>query len=190
MAKDNKEVEIKIPVAESDFLKIKTWLAKNGKLVKSSSQEDDYFTPAHRDFTKPGHPFEWLSIRKRGEHAILNYKHFHPEDVEVTTYCDEFETELGSLANAKKIFEALDMKALVKVKKEREVYVYGSDFEISLDKVEELGFFIEIEALSDLGGEEETRKRLIETASFLGLNARAADTRGYPYLLMKKKGLL
>lgn len=191
MAKDNIEVEIKLQVSEQDFLKARDWLAKNSKLAKTSKQEDEYFTPAHKDFMKPKHPFEWLSIRKRGGLVQLNYKHYHPEDVEETTYCDEFETEVSDLGNARRLFKAIGMKSLAIVNKERESYVYKNDFEISLDKVEDLGFFIEIEALADFGGEEKTREKVIEIAKVVGLNPKTElRNKGYPLLLMEKNGLL
>ena len=63
-------------------------------------------------------------------------------------------------------------------------------FEISLDSVKELGHFIEIEAMKDFGGVEATREKLFEFAKNLGVDTSNLDLRGYPYQLMKKKGLI
>ena len=76
------------------------------------------------------------------------------------------------------------------VDKERETFIFEDQFEIALDKVKELGFFIEIESLRDFGGVEETRTKLLEFAERIGIENPTLDKRGYPYELMKKKGLL
>lgn len=76
------------------------------------------------------------------------------------------------------------------MEKQRETYVFGSELEIALDAVDGLGYFIEIEAIKDHGSVEETRKKLFEFAAALGIDVSRADKRGYPFLLMKKNGLI
>lgn len=190
MAHNNIEVEIKVPVDSATFARIRGELRKIAKFDKKSQQTDVYFTPIHRDFTEPEFPFEWLSVRKRAGKTIINYKHFYPENAETTTHCKEFETELKDAGQIMNIFRALNVRELVTVEKERETYIVKDEFEIALDSVKDLGNFMEIESLKDFGGVEETRKRIIEFAKGLGINASEADKRGYPFLLMKKKGLI
>ena len=190
MSNNNIEIEIKIPLDKDTFFQVKEKLKKISKFVKNSHQIDEYFTPAHRNFVEPEFPFEWLSIRKRDDKVILNYKHYYPENVEVTTHCDEFETEIKNLDQLEKIFSVLNFKKLVTVEKEREVYIYNDEFEVALDIVKELGHFIEIEAMKDFGSVEATREKLFEFAKDLGIDISKTDKRGYPFLLMKKKGLL
>lgn len=190
MANDNVEIEIKIPLDEDTFFKVKEEIKEIAKFEKSSYQIDDYFTPAHRNFVGPKFPFEWLRIRKRSNKVILTYKHYYPENAEITTYCDEFETEIKDKEQLEKIFSALDFKKLVTVEKEREVYVYNNEFEISLDIVKNLGYFIEIESMKDFGSVGTTRKKLSEWAKTLGIDISKTDKRGYPFLIMKKKGLI
>ena len=190
MSNNNIEIEIKIPLDEKSFFKVKEKLEKIAKFVKNSHQIDEYFTPAHRNFLEPEFPFEWLSIRKRDDKVVLNYKHYYPENVEITTHCDEFETEIKNLDQLEKIFSVLNFKKLVTVEKEREVYVYNDEFEIALDKVKELGHFMEIEAIKFFGSVEATREKLFEFAKNLGIDISKTDKRGYPYLLMKKRKLV
>jgi adenylate cyclase class 2 len=190
MANDNVEIEIKIQLDEETFYRVREKLKKIAEFMRNSQQVDEYFTPAHRNFVEPKFPFEWLSIRRRDGKAILNYKHWYPENVEVATHCDEFETEIQNPDQLKRIFSALDFKRLVTVEKEREVYLYKDEFEIALDKVKELGYFIEIEAVKDFGNVEKTRERLFEFARKLGIDISRIDKRGYPFLLMRKKGIL
>jgi len=190
MANKDVEIEIKIALDKDILLRVKENLKKVATFTKKSHQTDEYFTPAHRNFVEPKFPFEWLSIRKRGDKTILNYKHWHPEDAEIRTHCDEFETETENSEQLNKMFAALNFKKLVTVEKEREVFVYNDEFEIALDAVKELGYFIEIEAIKDFGGIEATREKLFEFAKNLGCDASKTDERGYPYLLMKRKGLI
>lgn len=190
MANNDVEIEIKIPLENNLFPKVREKLQKIAKFVKKSSQTDEYFTPIHRNFVEPKFPYEWLSIRKRGGKFILNYKHFYPENVEVTTHCDEFETVIEKSEQLEKIFFALNLKRLVTVEKEREVFIYNDEFEIALDSVKELRNFIEIEAIKDMGTVNETREKLFQFAKNLGIDISNTDKRGYPFLLMKKKGLI
>ena len=189
MPVDDKEIEIKISLNEKEFLRARDETAKLAKFAGSSEQSDEYFTPSHRNFVEPRYPFEWLSIRKRAGKSILNYKHFYPENAEIATHCDEFEAEISDAEKLKKMLSSLNFRSLVTVEKEREVYL-SDDFEIAFDKVRDLGWFIEIEAVKNLGSVEETREKLFEFAKKLGINVSEADKRGYPYALMKMKRLI
>jgi len=190
MANKDTEIEIKIPLDETLFSQIKTKLKEIASFKGRSKQIDEYYTPTHRNFVEPAYPFEWLSIRNRNGKVILNYKHFHPENVEVTTHCDEFEVYIKNLEQLQKTFSALNFKKLITVNKEREIYNYNDEFEIGLDKVKELGNFIEIETIKDFGDIETARNKLFEFAKTLGVDTGKTDVRGYPYLLMEKKGLI
>jgi len=190
MAHNDTEIEIKIKLDKDSFLRIREKVENTAKFVKKIQQADEYFTPAHRNFVEPKFPFEWLSIRKRGEMTILNYKHFVPENAEVHTHCDEFEVEIKNPDGMKKIFSVLNLKSLVTVDKEREIYAYEDEFEIALDVVKDLGYFIEIETMRNFGSVEKAREKLFEFAKILGVDASNPDLRGYPFLLMEKNGLI
>ena len=190
MVNSDIEIEIKIPLDGSTFSRVKQKLKSIAKFQKSEKQVDEYFAPVHRNFVEPEFPFEWLSIRRRGDRNILSYKHYYPENVEVATHCDEFETEIKNYDQLVKIFSALNFKKLITIEKEREIYIYNNEFEIGLDTVKELGYFIEIEAIKNFRSVENTRKRLFEFAKNLGIDISKTDKRGYPYLLMRKKGII
>lgn len=190
MAHNNVEIEIKIPISKNKFLEIKSKLKKIARFIKKTSQKDSYFSPTHRNFVAPKFPFEWLSIRERGKKNILNYKHYHPENVQETTHCDEFESEVSQIKQLEKIFSAINLKKLVTVDKTRELYQFKDQFEVAMDKVKDLGYFIEIETIKDFGSVNEVRKKLFEFAKYLEIDISKPDFRGYPYLLMQKKKLI
>jgi predicted adenylyl cyclase CyaB len=78
----------------------------------------------------------------------------------------------------------------VTVEKKRDTYVCEDEFEVSFDTVKDLGYFVEIEVLKDFGSVEGAREKLIKFAERLGIDASKNDNRGYPFLLMAKRGLI
>lgn len=190
MAHGNQEIEIKIPLGKKQFLSVRRKIKKIAKFIKKTSQEDTYYTPTHRNFVKPKYPFEWLSIRKRGNNIELNYKHYYPKYAKNHTHCDEYETKLERFDQIEKIFKALNIKKLVTVRKIREIYIYKNQLEIALDQVKGLGYFIEIESLKNFGSIKKTRQKLFDFAKDLQIKVSRLDKRGYPYLLMKRRGLI
>lgn len=190
MSPNDTEIEIKLPLSQRHFMKIKRILRRTALYKKTTKQIDTYFTPSHRNFVKPQYPFEWFSMRKRGNKTILNYKHFHPENKKIMTHCDEFETQVQNPDVMYKILKALDFSKLVTVEKRRETYLVSDTFEIALDTVTDLGYFIEIEALKHSKDIDKTRTKLLQYAKQLGLPVTHTDFRGYPYLLMKGKKLI
>ncbi|NQU79690.1 class IV adenylate cyclase [Candidatus Woesearchaeota archaeon] len=190
MAIGNTEIEIKIPLEKDEFLRIRENLRSNARFLNSSHQVDEYFSPAHRDFLKPQHPFEWLRIGKRSGKTIINYKHWYPENADKTTHCDEFETVVHSPEQLRLIFGSLDMRPLVTVDKQRDIFVHNNELEIALDEVKELGYFMEIETMKDFGSVDAARDALFSFARSLNIDASRYVPRGYPFLLMEKRGLM
>lgn len=186
--KVEREIEIRIPLEKKDFNKFKKELSKITKLKKKHREIDEYFNPPHRNFLKPKYPFEWLRVGKRGEKVIFTYKHYYPEDAREHIYCDEYETEIKDFESFRKTLLSLNFRPLVIVDKEREIYFYKSKFKITLDKVRELGYFIEIESLKNLRRHEESKNKVLDFAKKLGLGPFKRDERGYPYLILKKIG--
>ena len=190
MAHGRKEIEVKVSLTKKEFENVRKKVAKMAGLMRTVKQKDEYFTPPHRNFIEPKYPFEWLSVRQRGDKIKLNYKHFYPEGEEEHTHCDETEVDVKNIEELEKMMSALNFHHLVTVEKEREVFMYGDEFEIALDTVKDLGYFVEVEALKDFGGTLLTKNKIIAFAEKLGIDISNTDKRGYPYLLLKKKGLV
>lgn len=84
--------------------------------------------------------------------------------------------------NLKKIFKVLGLEEIAYVDKIRRIYKY----EISLDIVKELGYFVEIEIKKynkDLSLEYD---ELLKVAKNFGLNLNNIDRRGDPYYMVYK----
>ncbi|MBN2330360.1 MAG: class IV adenylate cyclase [Candidatus Aenigmarchaeota archaeon] len=189
MSFGNTEIEIRFKLSEEEFLQLRERLSKIAEFKKRSVQKDDYFSPSHRDFLDAEFVNEWLSIRRRGGKAKLNYKFWYlDKDSESGTHCDEFETDVENPESLEKIFAALNMRKLISVQKEREVYTYKGEYEIAFDKVKGLGFFMEIETIKDFGSVEKARAGLLDFAKTLKLDRLEPEKIGYPHMLLKMRG--
>ena len=186
MAHNSQEIEIKTPISRKAFLRILKCLRKNTKFIKFSKLVDTYYTPFGRLFLKPKYPCEWLSLRQRNGKVTINYKHWYPEGKEVTTHCDEYETDLGNINQFRKILTKLKFEKLVTVNKNRQIFVKDS-LEIALDHVKYLGYYIEIESLSNSGGVDKTRENILNFAKELGVNKITNVPGGYAAALMRKR---
>ena len=135
------EIEIQARIQRSETLK--KFLADQANFISENQQVDEYFTPAHRDFTSVKPIEEWFRIREEKGSFTLNYKKWHYENG-IGQYADEFETVVGDKETARKILLALDLRPLIVVDKTRKKFMY-KDYEIAFDKVAGLGNFVEIE---------------------------------------------
>jgi len=190
MAFDDTEIEIKLAASEVDFERVQSALAATASLKSETDQSDHYFVPKNSSYLTERYPYEWLSVRDRGAKATVNYKHFYPEGAEHHSHCDELDVPIGDVGRMIQLLERAGFELVVTVRKRRQMYAVADDFEVSLDVVDDLGHFIEIEAIRDQGGVEKTREAVITYATSLGLSIQAVDPRGYPYQMLRQKGLV
>lgn len=184
MAHDNIEIEVKFPLY--NIKEIISFLNKNAqRKTENVTQTDTYFTPAHKDFLSKKYPYQWLRLRESNKGVILNYKHFYPENQKETDYCNEFETEVNE--NIKQIFQRLDFKELVKVEKIRSTWQL-KNVEVAIDEIKELGSFIELEITSNVENPKEAKAYLYKILQEMCAQIGEEDYRGYPFLLLEKRG--
>ncbi|WP_136799967.1 class IV adenylate cyclase [Desulfosediminicola ganghwensis] len=186
MSFNNTEIEIKLVVDPGEYERVKNELDEMAQYIGETDQVDHYFSPSNEGYMDEEYPYKWLSVRERGGRNILNFKHFYPEGGEKHSHCDEYETEISSPSALKNILKELNIVKLVTVSKNRIVYLYKNDFEISLDRVENLGCFVEIEATKDHGGVDKTREKIMDVVLLLKLDSSRVDYRGYPFQLLEK----
>lgn len=185
--KNDIETEIKIKITEKEYNDLKLFLDNNASFLNENKQLDTYYQPMYRNFVNKEKIeskekiSEWLRIGKRGNKNILNYKNWYDN------YCDEFEVEIDNVLNMEKIFKVLDIEELIKVDKNRKTYLYLNKYEIALDNVQELGYFIEIEIKKYTKPINEEYDLLLKVAKSLNLNLENIDRRGYPYYMLENK---
>ena len=182
------EVELKFPLLNHKELAEK--LNSISKPEKHGDfQKDIYYNPSHRNFLGKKPVSEWLRLRESRKGFSLNYKKWHNKDGSKTVSCDEFETKIDNLEALRKLFENLNFEELIVVEKNRSVWNY-KDTEIAIDEVKELGSFIELEAKGNFANIESAKEHLYAILKEIGAKVGEQDFEGYPYLLLKKKGLL
>jgi adenylate cyclase class 2 len=185
------EIELKFEIPSLALKEeILNFLQNHATLVKETFQKDTYFLPSHKDFFAVKPPIEWLRIRESDKGNSINYKHWQYKDGVNQNYCDEYESSLGDSEAVEKILTALDIQPLVVVDKKRKVFQYKK-IEVSIDEVENLGNFIELEAHGEFESIEVARDSLYALAKQFKLEHDEQKTDGgYAYMLLKEKGLL
>jgi adenylate cyclase class 2 len=184
----NIEIELKLPLLNSH--EVENLLSKIADFKYQSFQHDIYYNAPHRNFLENSDNInEWLRIRITDGGAQINYKDWQPHDDKIKTHCKEFEANIDSYDQLSKILDALNFIKLIDVNKTRKAWIY-LDTEISIDSVDELGEFIELEYKGNIKDITLARKHLFNVLEKIKAKTKELDTRGYPYSLLKKKGLL
>ncbi len=180
--KNDIETEIKVKLSKGEYKQLELFVKKNAIYVKENKQVDTYYQPTYRKFLNEGEITEWLRIGKRGNKKILNYKNWYDNK-----YCDEYEVEIDNEENLHKIFQILGLEIIATVDKVRTTYLYLDKYEVALDYVEELGYFVEIEVKKYTDSIMNEYDALLKIAKNLGLNLDNIDQKGYPYHLIYKE---
>lgn len=184
----NIEVEVKVRV--DNFKKIKSELKKYGKLIRSIKQIDEYYTPCHRDFfEKKPIVTEWLRIRTNPDKVLFEYdKTIIKNTKEKEWYGEEYKTEISQPIEFRKVLKFLDFKKLVTVEKKRELWDCGN-FEVCLDEIKDLGFFIEVEIKKSSKDILKEKKMCYTFLNKLGVEVIPENipSVGYPLLLLGYK---
>ena len=179
------EIEIKVQV-ENDR-QLKQFLAKEAKLVKEERQTDSYFTPKDRSYADAVPIKEWLRLRQAKDGALINYKCWHYQPDGTSHHNDEHETAIGNIDQARSILEVLGFEPLINVQKKRLSYQY-QDYEISIDEVEGLGSFVEIEWKGQNGvNPKEITDQMMVFLQRFDPGRIDRGYKGYPKLLLERK---
>ena len=157
------EVEVKAKI--NSFEEMENRLSGIGAVIsKKEFQEDIYFASPIVDFAKTD---EALRIRTTNNNTFITYK--GPKLNSEAKTRKEVEMTIESAEKAKDIFEEIGFREARTVRKNRQYYTY-ENFEISLDDVEGLNPYMEIEiALDDDKSYDEAQKSIFELFEKLGI---------------------
>ncbi len=167
------EVEAKFKV--ESISEIENAVKSFAKFVIEKVEEDLYFNHPCRDFRESD---EALRIRRDVEGVKVTYKG-KKVDFETKTR-EEIKIVVDDFDKAFKLFEKLGFRVAGKVKKVRKIYKLGEAI-ICLDRVENLGKFVEIEIESD--DIENSKKKIFEIAEKLGLKKEKSIRMSYLEML-------
>ncbi len=179
------EVEMKFPVA--DMAALEGRLAGLGATASvAQSEVDAYFAHPARDFARTD---EALRIRRKGSQSYITYK--GPKIDATTKTRHEIDLPLPPGEETARawagLLEALGFTVVGEVRKSRRkarVVWQDRSVEVSLDEVERLGTFVELELIVEPAGVEAARQCIASLANALGLEE--SERRSYLELLMER----
>lgn len=177
------EVEQKFALTEPG--KIKQQLeGRGGKPALAVRQVDTYYNAPHRDFLASPVISEWLRLRETDNGASVNFKRWLPEDAEIKTHCDEYETPVEDVEALRRTFDALDFIKLVTVDKIREEWTVPGEVIVAFDTVADAGHFVEFEFKGEADSAEDAIERLQTFIDGLDVSLGDRINRGYPHMIL------
>jgi predicted adenylyl cyclase CyaB len=179
------EVETKVKI--ENVPKLRNKIKKIARFEKKESRGDDYFA-----LQKRGYPKKSFRIRDDGEKMIVNFKkHLKSLWKQGVVVKREFEFELSDtkhLGNFLALLEDFNFKEWVKKRKTTESYLYKKDKRvvIEINKVQHLGYYMEIEYKAKLSEVEKARKKILQVLRELEIDKSQIDNIGYTRRLYDK----
>jgi adenylate cyclase class 2 len=183
------EVEQKFPVADLGAVAARL-AALGAELGQPRVEEDRYYRHPARDFAETD---EALRLRRVGPARWITYK--GPKLDATTKTRREIELPLpaesaGSETSEtwENLLEALGFTPVAVVRKKRRkarLSLGDCPIEVSLDEVEQVGTFVELEVMTDAGQVESAKVLLAALATQLGLDG--GERRSYLELLLERR---
>lgn len=161
------EVEVKAKIDSFEDMEEK--LSEIGaSKTKKEFQEDMYFNSPVVDFAQTDEALRIRTTKQDDiEHIFITYK--GPKIDKESKTRKEIEMGINDAEKCAEIFNEIGFKKVRAVRKNRQYYSY-KNFEISLDDVEGLDPYMEIEiALEDGNDYSEAQKRIFELFETLGI---------------------
>lgn len=148
-------------------------ILRMAEFIEEKMEEDIYFSSPVRNFKETD---EALRVRYSNDKIILTYK--GPKLDKVSKSREEYEAFVSG--EIEQILQKLGYNELLRVKKKRKVYKY-KEYIISIDEVEDLGEYLEVELKSNNLQDVEKIENLFDLL-FL-----ESERRSYLELLLFKK---
>lgn len=169
-------IEIEVKAYAKNLEQVENKIKKlNAKFIESISEKDIYFSHPLKNFGKSD---EALRVRI-ADKTFLTYKG-KKLDRETKTR-EEFEVKVSNAETMIEILKRLEFKLVRVVEKQRKIYSLNN-FKICLDKVKNLGSFVEIEAKEK--NIEKGKKDIFKLMK--KLNLKKTERMSYLELLIEK----
>lgn len=182
----DREIEIKLEITKDNYQKFLSLLLKNADNHTKKEQNDIYFSPKYRPFFGGDIDDECLRIRVMGDKYILSYKKIFFGKSDADIHLEEHESDVSDLGQTIKILECLDIEKVLTLHKIRDSFMYEGIFEISLDNVFDLGYFIEIEVKDNTLPVDVANQKLKDLVLSLELKLSSRNLDGYANMLYRK----
>ncbi len=180
------EVETKVRINDVNALRKK--IQKIARFEKKETRGDDYFA-LHKKFRRHGYPKKAFRIRSTKEEYVVNFKKwltkYWDKDVIVK---EEFEFKIKEPKSFLALMMDLGFVQWMKKRKTSESYTHKKDKRIiiEINKVEHLGYFMEIEYLAKKSEMEKAKNKIKMVLKELEIKPNQIDNTGYTKMLWKK----
>lgn len=174
------EVEAKVFVKDVKSIREKVKLV--GKYLGRKTKIDDYYTLE----PEGKYPLKSLRVRRIGRLCIVNFKKklsyfkgIHAKN--------EVEFEVGDIANFFSLIKDFGFRKWLRKEKTSEIYSINKNFNIEINYVKQLGWFLEIECLCKKKEEiEKARKEILRVMKRIDVREKDIIEDGYTKLIWDK----
>ena len=176
------EVETKVRIR--DVNEMRERVRKVANFVKKEKRADDYFA-----MKRKGYPKKAFRIRAKENEFEINFKKwlkkYWSKDIVVKK---EFEFNLRNKEHVEDLlalFRDLNFVEWIKKRKTSESYVHKKDkrLVIEINKIEHLGYFLEIEYLCPKYEMQQAKKKIRAVLRELSIGQKDIDNTGYTRML-------
>ena len=170
------EVEAKIRLTDKEAKEVLKTLDKELRLLETCIKKDEYYGDFKKDF---------LRIRTKGDKVKMEIKDKkRSRGVEMN---QEIGWEVKDSKKLKKILSDMGTKVAFRKVKQCRKYKAGEGVIVEFNKVETLGYFLEIEVMVKNEKEiEEAQKKIRDTFKKLGCENHPLEKKYYLELLQEK----
>jgi adenylate cyclase class 2 len=186
------EVEVKVPIADIEMSETKL-LASGAKFLNSEVQVDIYFDHPCRKLGKTDEavrvrtrrPLDTTKLAPSRSFNELTYK--GPKIDKKTKTRLEYTVGIDDTDSLSAILQSLGFKRVGTIIKKRKFYSFG-EITVSIDDVESVGLFLELESIAHGKKEMELAKKAIfDLLDELGFDPQQSIRDSYLQLFMYKK---
>ena len=184
-----KEIEILVEVYDS-IQNVKEKL--NGlEYIGEKHIIDEYYYDPKRDDLKPdinNRLLHCLRLRNKNNEYFITYK----DDVfenDKWIYSNEYETKVDSIEMLREIFNKIGLKQFIEINNIKEIYK-SDKYEISLERVKNLGNFLEVEYCTDNDIDIiEIKNEIQQFINNLNIKTSEELNMGKPEMYLRKNGI-
>lgn len=180
------EIEAKFEIDEDKYKELINYFTKVADKHIIKRQHDIYFSPRSPKFFGGKIDDECIRIRVQKDKYILGYKKIYLEKDESDIHLIEHETEVSDLNATINILKGLRIDKVCDLKKNRDCFIYQNLYEISLDAVEDLGYFIELEIHDKSLSIKKSNELLLGIIKEMNLDITKRNLKGYSYLMYER----
>ena len=174
------EVEVKAKV--ENLNEIRKTLSDMGAIFKEKLFQKDAVNKLKGEEKNVEPGSFMLRIREEKKKNYLTFKAF----TDRFGAWEEYETEISDPKEMDKMLKRIGFVTVMTLTKEREPGKIGK-YSFNLDKIKELGDYIEIEIITD--DSKSAQEEIMKFFRSLGINEDQFERRGYPEIIYAREGI-